>query len=874
MRISAFVRNVFRRGRVERDLDDELRAYAAMVADERAADGLDTQEAHRTALADMGGIEAVKGHVRDRRAGAGFDRLSQDVRFALRVLRKSPGFTTVAVITLALGIAGTTAIFSVVDGVLLQPLAYPAADRVAFIWNHFSPQNMEHGPLSMADYLDLRTQARAFEPPAAVRSGVFDLTSLTPPEQVAGSEVTAGFFSTMRVAPLLGRTMTAGEDSPASPTLVVLSEALWRRRFGASSAVVGQPLRLGDAQALVIGVMPQRFQFPGEDTELWTNLKIQTAASRGPFNLIGVARLKDGITWAQAQKDTNRIARGIADAAHVADWTMPILPIREALVGSARLPLLVMFGAVLAVLLIASANIANLLLARGTTRQREIALRLSLGATRGRIGRQLMTESLVLAAGGCAAGTAVAWFGVDVLRQWSVNNVPRMADVRMNLQVFGFSAAASVLAVLLFGIVPAIHAARGDLTMPLKDGGRGTVGSGAARRMRSGLVVLELALSVVLLVCSGLFLRSFERLQRTETGVHAPVEDVLTMLVSPPQTKYPDPAVQIAFYNRALEKVRGLPGIQSAAFADSVAPVLWTNSDTFHVIGRPWTQEAFPAAPLPLVSDGYFEVLGVPLLRGRTFSPHDTINAPLVAVVSDTFARRYFPNEDPIGHDVAPSGPSSKQPAHRIVGVVGDVKFSGLRSGPEAVWYEALAQSPDVPMFLLVRASHPIAGLAPNVEAAIRSVDQAVIFTHEATLAGVVGDAVAQPRFRTSLFGLFAAIALLLAGVGTYGVVAYSVNQRTHEIGVRVALGARPGAVVQLVAGESARLALIGIAVGIPAAFAASRTITSLLFSTRDTDPATYGAVTVILLAAVGWATLLPARRAARVEPLVALRHE
>ena len=827
----------------------------------------------------------MKAECREERRGFWLESLWTDIRYALRVLRKSPGFTGVAILTLALGIGANTAMFSVIDGVLLRPLPYPDADRIAKVWMHFSPMNLPHGPLSVADYFDWRARNHAFEDPSAFANSFFDLSGIPTPRQVMGARVTSGFFATMGVQPILGRTFLPGEDLGSSPNLAVIGETLWRQEFGASKSIIGQPIELDGEKATIIGVMPESFQFPdlarassaqipGRGATLWTNLHLKPPTRRGPFFLTGLGRLRPGVTWQQAQAETNGIGRSLEQLTHGAyrNASMPVLPLREALVGSLRLPLLVILGAVLAVLLIASGNVANLLLARATARQNEMALRVALGASSGRLVRQLLTESLVLALGGAAAGTALAWFAIRLLRVWNPAFLPRIGEVQLNLPVLAFTGAIAIGVGVIFGIAPARESTRTDPFRSLGEAAR--VAGGHHRRMRSALVIAEIALSFVLMVAGGLLLRSFERLENTSTGIQTPPEDVLTMLVSPNPTRYKDAASQNRFFDRILEQVQRVPGVDSVAFSDCRPPSYWANSDSFHILGQPWTQEAFPSSPLPTVSPEYFRVLGIPLVRGRYLDAGDVQGAAQVAVISEALAHRYFPNQDPIGHLIAESAPELKNPPYRIVGVVGDVKYSGLQPSYEPVWYSALAQGPGLPMFLLVRSPRPAEALKPEVENAIHNVDKDVILASEMTLADVIGGSVAQPRFRTALLAIFAAIALVLAMVGTYGVMAYSVAQRTREIGVRIALGAQPGAVLAMILRQAATLGAAGIAAGLAGALVASRILASLLFATSATDALTFAVVTALLIGTTLLACWIPARRAMRVDPMTALRYE
>jgi putative ABC transport system permease protein len=483
----------------------------------------------------------------------------------------------------------------------------------------------------------------------------------------------------------------------------------------------------------------------------------------------------------------------------------------------------------------------------------------------------LLTENLALSLAGCVVGTGLAWYAVRLLRVLNPGNLPRIDSVRLNAPVLAFAVTMAVLTAILFGVGPALESARTEPVRALKDDVRAGSGKG---RTRAALVVAEIALSFVLLIVGGLLLRSFERLQRVDTGIETPPDEVLTMLVSPSATRYKDAKAQLAILDRLMEEIRKVPGVQAAAWADSRPPNYWSNDDTFNIKGKPYNHEAFPSSPIPTVSPQYFSALGVPLIRGRYFEDSDANDRPNVAVISQELARRYFSGEDPIGEEIAPSEPNPKQPWYRIVGVVGDVKYAGMASEPAPVWYTAVAQGPGLPMFLIVRSWREASALGGEIEHAIHSVDPDVVVTYRETLDTVMGNAVAQPRFRTALLSLFAMIALVLASIGTYGVISYSVTQRTREIGVRIALGARPAQVLGMILRQGAGLSVLGIVIGMAAALAATRTLSSLLFATSPTDSLTFAAVIAVLIVVSLWASYVPARRAMRVNPVEALRWE
>ncbi len=876
-RMSSWWRNLSQRGRVERDLAADVASYLDLLADEKVRAGMDPDAARRAARIELGGVEQLKERVRGARAGAWLDTLALDLRYGARMLARSPGFAAVAVAALALGIGANTAIFSVVDGVLLRPLPYPDADRLVLVSMHFARSNFPYGNLCLADYLEWRAANRAFEDPAVYTRRRFDLTGAGEPEQVGGAEVAAGFFAALRVRPLAGRVFRAGEDGPARERLAVISESLWRRRFGGDPGVVGQAVDLDGNRTTIVGVMPPSFHFPRPDSEVWTNLVFAPPTRRGPFFYRGLARLRPGVSPVQAQAELDAVARRIErQDPRATRLSFPLQPLREAIVGDARPALLVLLGAVSLVLLIAAVNVANLLLARATAREREMAVRLGLGAGRGRLLRQLLTESGLLALAGGAAGVAAAAWGIALLRAWNPGNLPRIEEVHLDLRVLGFTLLVSLATGVLFGLAPALHGSRADLTPALREGGRGGTAGAGRRRTRAALAVAEIALSLPLLAGAALLLHSFVRLQRVETGLLAPPARVMTLQISPSAARYRDGKTSIAFYQLLLERVRRLPGVEAAAVADSLPPDRESNADTYVIAGRPLAPgELNPITTAPTVSDGYFRALGIPLVAGRVFDARDRQGSPPVAILSAGMARRDFAGQNPIGQRIKASGPDlNDSPYMEIVGVVGDTKYLGLANPLDAAYYQPFAQNGGQKQYLVVRSAVPAAGLAPLLRREVQSIDRDVVAGAAATMEEALWDSVAQPRFRTWLLAAFAAAAVLLAAIGIYGVIAYSVAQRTHEIGLRMALGAGRAEVLRLVVGQGAKLALVGIGLGLAGALAFTRVLGRLLFGVSATDPLTFLLVPALLAAVALAASAVPARRAALIDPHAALKHE
>ena len=861
-----------KRRKRERDLERELRSHLESEALEHQESGLTSEAARYAARRALGNTTLLKETVHEMWGWTSLDRLGQDLRYGFRTLRRSPGFTAVAILALALGIGANSGMFSVLYGVLLRPLPYPEADRTALVYVRFLPQNAEYGTMSIADYLDWKARNHAFEDLAIFSNASwrFNLTGARVPLEVKGCAVTANFFSVLRSRPILGRVFDPDESAAAGGKAVVLSEPLWRRHFGADPAVIGQVLKLNGDPATIVGVMPASFRFPAGEA-LWTNIRLKPPTRRGPFPFIGIARLKRGVSFEQAQVETNSIGRQIetANPGNYRRMSMPLLPLREALAGNIRPALVVLAGAVFFVLLIAAVNVASLMLVRANTREREMAVRLTLGAARGRLLRQLLTESLLLAVTGGAAGLALAWLAIGALRAWNPGNLPRIEDVHLDFRVLVFTFFLSLITGVVFGLAPALRSSRAELHGALKQGGRSATASRASRRTQSALVVVEFALSFSLLVGAGLLLRSFVRLQAVAAGFRAPSEQVLTTGIAPSRVSDYRPR-----YGRILERVRHLPGVTAAALSDSLPPDRRADYDTFQIEGKTWTESAFPAVTEVIVSPGYFQTLRIPLLEGRYFAESDTADGAKAIVISESLARRYFQDVNPIGHRIAPSGPDNHNGWLSIVGVVGDVKYTGLASVSEPAFYVLYTEFSGFQKLHLLVQSSIASGLAPQIERAIRVIDHDATLSDVATLDAATSQSMAQPRFRTVLIAVFAGVALLLSAVGIYGVIAYSVTQRTNEIGIRMALGAKRSAVLKQIAGQGIGLALMGVAIGYAGALLLTRALASLLFRTSLTDPLTFVSVSATLVAVALAASAIPARRATQIDPITALRYE
>jgi putative ABC transport system permease protein len=872
MRLLHLARNLLGRRRIEADLDAELHAYLDQLTDEKRRGGMSAGEARRAARVELGGVEQVKEEVRDVRAGNMLQELWQDLRYGLRTLRRNPAFTAIAVLALALGIGANTAMFSVAYGILMRPLPYADADRIAVVQMRYYPRDFAFGTMCIRDYLMWKEDNRAFEEPSLWRSLRMDLAGEEGvPEQVQAAAFTAGVFPALGVRPLIGRTFSAGEDVPGARSLAVLGESIWRRRFSADAGVLGRTILLNGEPRTVIGVMPGEFRYPQQQSEIWINLVVNPPTRYGPWFFRGVARLKRGVSMEQAQAELDRIGeRMMRHNPYYKQLKLPALPLREAMLGvRVKAAILVLMGAVGLVLLIAVVNVANLMLARATVREREMALRLSLGAGGGRLVRQLLTESVLLAVMGGAAGLAIAWGAVSAIRVWNPGNLAFVDRIRLDAGALLFMAGVSVLTGILFGTVPALQSSRADLNSTIKEGGRGGT-SRARRRTRAALVVAEIAISLMLLVGAGLLLRSFSNMQRVTGGFHAPPRQLLTMLISPDNRKYANAASGYAYYVDLLRRIRELPGVESAALTDSLPPNRQGDADSFGIEGQTLAPgEMNPVVAHLNVGAEFFRTLGAPLIRGRDFTPHDTPQSIPVIIVSEAFVQRFLPNTTGLGKRINYSGVWME-----IVGVVGNMKYQGLTLDTDPAYYTPWGQLYGTRMYLAVRTAGDAAALAGEVQRTIRTIDPGVTLAQITTMEQSMALSLAQPRFDTMLLGAFAAIALLLAAVGIYGLMAYSVAQRTHEIGVRMALGAARADVVRMVVRQGVSRAAIGIGLGLAGAVLLTGVLKTMVFGVEVTDGFTFAAAPIGMLLVVLLATFLPALRATRISPVVALRYE
>jgi putative ABC transport system permease protein len=810
--------------------------------------------------------------------------LWQDLRYGLRMLVKNPGFTAVALLTLALGIGANTTMFSMVNGVLIRPLAFKDPNRLYTLWERNVKMGYEQNPPATANFRDWRDRNRVFEQMAAFDSSrTFNLAGSGSPERVDGAAVSPGLFELLGVEPSLGRTFSSGEDQPGRDRVVMLSHALWQRRFNADRSVVGKSIMLDGRNCTVIGVMPPGFRFPGDTgtilniftappAQLWVPLALTPGAwsQRSAHYLQVIVRLKPGVTADQAQAEMNSIEQQLVKEypREYIGSDVKMVPLHAQVVGSFRTALLVLFGAVAFVLLIGCANLANLSLARATSRQKEVAIRSALGASRIRIVRQLVTESLVLALGGGALGVLIASWGIALLKLILPDNFPRTTDIHLDGPVLIFTAFASVATGLIFGLAPAFQVSRTQLTESLKEGERGTEGAGR-NRLRSVLVVTEVALALTLLMGAGLLLRSFVRLQEVDPGFQP--AHLLTMEISLPDVRYPDPQ-KAAFFQQLLERVRALPRVQSAGAIGHLPLGGDIESYAMEVEGRPPLPNEYANPACHVVMPGYFEAMKIPLVKGRYFQERDGAQSAHVLIINEAVARNVFPKESPIGKRLRMGFNGF---TGEIVGVVGDTRTLALDMAPIEELYTPYLQLPSWnTMTLAVRtASAPLA-LSRSVRELVLEIDKDEPVSKIRTMDEVMGAAVAAPRFRTLLLGLFGLAALFLAGIGIYGVMSYSVSQRTREIGIRMALGAAQPEVIKLVLKQGLTLTLAGVGIGLLGALGLTQLLSGMLYEVRPTDPLTFAGVALLLTAIALLANYVPARRATEVDPMVALRHE
>lgn len=794
----------------------------------------------------------------------------QDFRYALRQLRKSPGFTLVAILTLALGIGANSAIFSVVNGVLLRPLPFADADSLVRVFETV-PQ---YGRFSVAppNFFDWRAQNSTFERIAAYSGSSATFVQDGNPERISGVSVSWDIFELLRVKPALGRGFTPEEDTPGNDGVIVISHGMWQRRFGGDRGVVGRAINLSGSSVTIVGVMPPPFYFPSREAEYWTPIALNPSANNRGAHFLGViARLKDGASLRLASTDMETIAARLAQQypENNAKESAEVIPLLENVVRNIRPALLTLLAAVGLVVLIACGNVANLLLVRASVREKEIAIRTALGAGRGRLVRQMLAESVALAMAGGAVGLLLAYAALRPLQALSAGSIPRVEDVTIDAGVLVFTLAVSLLTGVIFGLVPAWQALRANLNDVLKEGGRSSV-TGGGRWLRSSLVVAEVAISIVLLVGASLLLRSFSRVTGVDPGFRA--ENVLSFRVALPGNAYPNREARIAFFNSLLERLEAQPQVLSAAMVQTL-PLRGRYVLSVTVQGRPAPPPGEePSATYRSISPHYFEAMGIPLLRGRAFTERDIVDAPLVAVVDEAFVRRHFPNENPIGQRLRMG--NGTDGFYEIVGIVGNVHHFGLDENTEPTMYAPFPTDVFGTMWIVARTQGDPLQLAGAARGVLRDLDPTLPAYSITSLAEVVSESVAQRRFSTLLLGLFALIALFLAAVGLYGVLAYTVSQRTQEIGVRMALGAGRGHLLRMVVGHGMRLALVGVAVGLAGALALARTVSAMLFEVTPFDPASYAATAAVLVGVAALACYVPARRAMRVDPIIALRYE
>jgi putative ABC transport system permease protein len=864
----------------DQDFENELEIHLEMLTDENVRRGMAPEEAKRAARMRLGGLTQLKETNRELQGLPLIETFLQDTRYAFRMLRKNPGFTAVAVLTLALGIGANTAIFSVVYAVLLKPLPYANPDQLFNVFQAKPQEGVGGTGWSYANFAELREQNRVFSDTAGAQQHQLTLTGRGEPAVVNTSVVTPELFSLFGEKPLAGRAFFPEDGKAGAPPVVILSENLWRGTFGADPNILGSSINLDKRSFTIVGIMPAAFRFPllTKSEQLWIPLVQDPlfgswTERRGGHWLQVTGRVKPGVSMTQVQAELDAIAARFAKEfpAENDGWTIRMVPLQQMIVGKARSALLVLLGAVGLVLLIACANIANLLLTRATSRAREIAVRTTLGAGRTRIVRQLLSETAVLGLLGGVTGIALAYWGVQALNSLLPENLPRMNAIRVDNFVLGFALLLSATASCAFGLAPALFAANSNLQSSLREGGGRSGESRSRRRARSFLAAGEIALAMVLLVGAGLLLRSFSKLMSVSPGFDA--QHLVKADISLPRFQYSTPQQWAAFSDELLARIQAEPGLEDSAVAVPRPIVDGFINLGLDIVGNP-ASSASASADYVSVSPDYFRVMGIPLLSGRLFDRRDILSSHRVTIISKTMARLYFPNQDPLGKQLRFSFPPDSGAARAIVGIVGDVRDIALGQDPGPMMYVPYAQAPFWGANVVVKSALSPSSVAAAIRQEVQKIDKDLPVTEVAMMPDIIETSVAQPRFRTFLLGLFAAMALVLAATGIFGVISYSVSCRTNEIGIRVALGASRGSILRMVLRETLVLTFAGMALGIPCALAASRLLGHMLFGVSVNDPATLASVTFALAAVATLAGYVPARRAMSVDPMVALRYE
>jgi putative ABC transport system permease protein len=815
----------------------------------------------------------------------------KDIRFALRQLFKQPAFTVIAVLTVALAIGATTAVLSLVNGLLIRPLPYREAQRLVLLLQHFKSQNLERIPVSPTEFKDYETRARSFEKLGAFGFTSFNFAGEDRPERIAGATVTAGVFPLLGVSPVKGRFFQPEECALGRDDVVIISARLWQRRFNSDPRIIGTKLFLDGKSFTVVGVMPAGFDFPlqlfnlgnggefHERAEIWKPLAFtdDEMKMRGSRAYTVIGRLANGTSVAQVQAEVETINAQMRRE-HPNNYTQDnsfggdVFPLQDLAVAGMRPALLILLGAVVLVLLIACANLTTMLLARAAAREREIAIRVALGAGRLRLLKQVFTESVLLALIGGAAGVVLALWGVELLKTIGAQTVPRLREVNVDLAVLGVTLVICVCTGIIFGLAPGLASARPELTEALKEGGRGSTQGTRRNRLRNGLVIAEVALALVLLSGAGLLIKSFGRLQNVDPGFNP--RNAVTFEISLPKMQYPDDASIVRFNNEAQRRIAALPGVHAAGFS-TILPLAGTNSDwSFAIEGRPSDGKTpTPDEEKRQVSPDYFHALETPLVKGRFFTDADNADAPRVIIVNHAFAKKFLPNEDALGKRLTFDDPKKSPKWITIVGVVGDIRHFGLDVEPKPEMYVPFAQEPYFTTICVIRSSQDLRGLLPAIRREIQAIDPAVPLANVRAFENVIADSIAPRRLSVVLLGVFAGVAVLLASVGIYGVMSFLVVQRTHEIGVRMALGAQRSDVLKLVLARSLKLISAGTIIGLIVAVMSTHTLRALLYSVSAFDAATFALVTILLGAVALAASYLPAVRATRADPMMVLGH-